>query len=66
VKKKTRRFEERVWQGIEPEEKGGRRAIGSAFGEWESFCLQKDGEIVRRIVCRGEWREDKSFGILSF
>jgi hypothetical protein len=54
VKGKTRRFEEK--------EAG---AIG-VFGVGESFCLQTNGEMVRRIVCRGKWREEKSFGILSF
>jgi hypothetical protein len=46
-------------------EERGRRAI-AVSGVGESFCLKSNGEIVRRIVCRGKWREEKSFGILSF
>jgi hypothetical protein len=52
---------------LEARRRGRRQASNrAASGEWESFCLQKNGEIVRRIVCRGKWREEKSVGILSF
>jgi hypothetical protein len=30
-----------------------------------SVC-RSNGEIVKRVMCRGRWREEKSFGFLSF
>ncbi len=35
-------------------------------GVGESFYLQTNGETVRRIVCRGKWKEERSFGISVF